>query len=64
MGKYNVEVGSFCTRMVTRHITVSASSEDEAMQKAIDKFIDKEYELGCSSDAGSPQVNSIEEVES
>ena len=61
--KYRIEVGSFCTRMVTRHIMVYAKDETEASQKAINKFIEEEFKLSTASDAGSPQVDFIEVVE-
>ena len=60
--KYRVEVGSFCTRMVTRTITVSANNEEEASTKAIDKFIDKECKLPSYCDFGSPQVDFVEVI--
>ena len=62
MAKYRVEVGSFVTRMVTRHITVNAKNEEEAEQKALDKYYELEMALANSSDAGSPQVDFIEEI--
>ncbi len=61
--KYRCEVGSFCTRMVTRHITVYAQNNDEAAEKAKDKFVEIEMRLPSSSDAGTPQVDSIEEAQ-
>lgn len=57
--KYCVEVGSFCTRLVKRTITVYANDENEAGIKAIDKFKDKEVELPTSIDHGTPQVDSV-----
>lgn len=62
--KYKVEVGSFCTRFIKRNITVNANSEEKAMEKAIDKFKDKEMELANYSDFGTPQADSIEKVSS
>jgi len=62
--KYSVEVGSFCTRLITRKITVSAGDEAEATKKAIDKFIDKEQQLANSNDFGDPKVDFIEEINS
>ncbi len=62
MGKYRVEVGSFVTRMITRHIIVSAKNEDEAREKAIKKYEQIEMALPSSSDTGSPQVDSVIEV--
>ena len=59
--KYRCEVGSFCTRLQVRHITVSANSPDEAEQKAIYKYWELEQAITGSVDAGSPQVDDIEE---
>ncbi len=59
MEKYRVEVGSFVTRLVTRIITVAAGSEDEARQKALEKYEQVEMKLPNSVDAGSPQVDNI-----
>lgn len=61
--KYKCDVGSFCTRFVKRNITVNAKNEDEAAEKAKDKFIKMEFRLRCSSDPGTPQVDCIEEVQ-
>lgn len=62
MRKYRVEVGSFVTRFKTRKITVNAKSEEEAMAKAIDKYFKLEQAVTSSVDAGSPQVDFIEEL--
>jgi len=61
--KYKVEVGSFCTRLITRTITVNAKSEDEARRKAIDEYWKKEQQLANSVDVGEPRVDSINEIE-
>jgi len=61
--KYRVEVGSFCTRMVTRTIMVNANNKEEASTKAIEKFIDKELKLPTYCDFGSPQVDFIDVIE-
>ena len=60
--KYKVEVGSFCTRFVKRNVYVNAKNEEEAAEKAIDRFIDLEMQLDSSNDPGTPQVDSIQEV--
>lgn len=62
MQKYRVEVNSFCTRFIQRHITVNASNEDEAASKAIDKFKDLESKLPSSVDFGEPRAEEIEEI--
>lgn len=62
MRKYRVEVGSFVTRLTTRKITVNAKSEEEAKAKAIDKYFKLEQAVTSSVDAGSPQVDFIEEL--
>ena len=58
--KYKCDVGSFCTRFVSRQLTIYANTEEEAKEKAIDRFVEVEYKRGDASDAGSPQVDSIE----
>lgn len=60
--KYKAEVGSHVTRFVQRSITVYAKDEDEAREKAIDKYIEMEYKLN-SVDAGEPQVDFITEID-
>ena len=62
--KYSVEVGSFCTRLITRKITVSAGDEAEATKKAIDKFISLETKLPASVDYGEPRIDFVEEIDS
>ncbi|QUH21815.1 hypothetical protein [Alkaliphilus sp. B6464] len=62
--KYKVEVGSFCTRFIKRTITVHADNETEATEKAINKYIDAEMQLMNYSDFGTPQVDSVEEINS
>lgn len=59
MEKYRVEVGSFVTRFVGRHFTVTAQNKDEARQKAIEKYKQMEMKLSSSVDSGSPQVDKI-----
>ena len=59
MGKYHVEVGSFATRLVTRKFTITAQSEEEATEKAIDKYVQKEMRLLTSVDVGTPQVDQV-----
>ena len=62
MAKYKVEVGSFCTRLVQRKITVSAKSEEEAAAKAIDKYKMLEADVAASVDCGEPQVDFIDAI--
>lgn len=58
--KYRVEVGSFVTRLVKRTLTVNASSEFEAQERAIEFYRKKEQALSTSVDSGTPTVDSIE----
>lgn len=60
MAKYRVEVGSFVTRFVQRKITVHAGSENDARDKALEKFLEIEAMLPNSNDPGEPQVDDIE----
>lgn len=59
MPKYKVEVGSFCTRLVQRTITVCAKNEEEATIRDIDKYKDLEAGLSTSVDCGEPRVDFI-----
>ena len=61
--KYKVEIGSFCTRMVTRKIIVYADNEVEASEKAIKKYIEMENKLPSSNDAGEPHVDFIDFID-
>lgn len=38
MGKYRVQMGSLVTRLAQRTFVVSAQSEEEAIEKAEDRF--------------------------
>ena len=57
--KYRVTVASFCTRLITRTITVNAKNKVEAANKAIDEYWKKEQQVPSSVDAGEPRVVSI-----
>lgn len=59
MAKYEVEVGGFVTVYRQRKLTVYATNEAEAEQKATDKFVELQSEKG---DCDEGQVNSIVEV--
>ena len=63
MSKYRVECGSLVTRLMTRNFVVSAKSEEEAIEKARNKF---EYE--CSRQkytecGGVINIDNIEQIE-
>lgn len=57
--KYKVEVGSFCTRLVQRKLTVNAKSEEEAAEKAIRLFEKMETEISSSIDSGEPRIDGV-----
>lgn len=59
MQKYKIEVGSFCTRLVQRKLTVNAKNEEEAAEKAILLFEKMEAEIPSSIDSGEPRVDFI-----
>jgi hypothetical protein len=61
--KYKVEVGSFVTRLVSRKLIIHASNEEEAKQKAIDKYIEEESKVISSNDAGEPRVDFIDVID-
>jgi hypothetical protein len=62
--KYKVELGSFCTRLVTRKIIIHAENETEATEKAIDKYMKMEQSIPSSVDFGEPRVDFIDKVNS
>ncbi len=39
MAKYKVQLGSLVTRLMMRNFTVSAKNEEEAIEKAKDRFL-------------------------
>lgn len=58
MAKYKVEVNSFSTRFIQRHLIVYAKDEVEAKEKAVEMYCKKESEAG-SVDPGEPRVDEI-----
>ena len=62
--KYKVELGSFCTRIVSRKIIVYAENETEASEMAIDKYIKIEQKVPSSVDFGEPHVDFIDKLDS
>ena len=63
MSKYLVECGSLVTKLMTRNFVVSAKSEEEAMEKARNRF---QYE--CSRQkytecGGTINIDSIEKID-
>lgn len=60
--RYEVEIGSFYTRLVTRTIFVEATDENDAKSKAIDEFYEIERQMPNSINAGEPHIDIIEEV--
>lgn len=60
--KYKVEVGSFCTRLVQRKLTVNAKNEEEAKEKAIRLFEKMEAEILSSIDSGEPRIDDVEQL--
>lgn len=61
MAKYKVTVGGFVSVFRKRCLTVYASSESEAQEKAVDKFMEIQQSGGCSM-CSEGTVESIEEV--
>lgn len=59
--KYRVECGAFVTVFRSRVFTVSANSEEEAEEKAKDRF----YNVGRVSgwDVDSVEIDDVEEIE-
>ena len=62
MAKYKVEVGGHVTVYRQRTITVSADSEEEAKEKAIDRFTQQITSAPGWHVCGEGHVNSIEQL--
>lgn len=62
MAKYKIEVGGFVTVYRQRVITVYAESDEEAKEKAIDKFVDIQQSGSGSPMCDEGTVNSIERL--
>lgn len=63
MAKYKVHLGSLVTRLMERKIIVSANSEEEAIQKAKDKFYDIAMGQKYTEVGGTINVDDIELME-
>jgi hypothetical protein len=62
MAKFRVQVGGFVSVYRQRTLTVHASMEEEAMEKAVEKFVELQQADGISiCDDGN--VNFIERVD-
>ena len=61
MAKYKVEVGGFVTVFRQRNLIISAENEDEAKEKAIDKFVELQVENGVNM-CNEGTVDSIERL--
>lgn len=62
MAKYKIKMGSLVTKLMRRTFTVSAKSEEEAIQKAEDRF---RYECGrqvYTECGGTINVDFLEEI--
>ncbi|MEL7609511.1 MAG: hypothetical protein AAGU74_08380 [Bacillota bacterium] len=62
MKKYRVELGAFVTRICVRRVTVSANNEEEACQKAEEKYYALEKKLVTSGDIGRINFDFVEEL--
>ena len=61
MAKYKVTVGGFVTVLRKRRLIVYASSESEAQEKAVEKFMEIQQSNGFSM-CSEGTVESVEEV--
>ena len=62
MAKYKVELGSLVTKLRSRTFTVSADSEDEAIEKAKKRFLYECNRQVYTECGGTINVDNIEEV--
>lgn len=61
--KYRVEMGSFVTKLMKREFTVTASSEQEAIEKAEKKFRDaceRQVYTECGETVNCDSIRRIE----
>ena len=62
MAKYKVQLGSLVTKLMERNFTVSANSEDEAIEKAKNRFIYECSRQKYTEVGGTINVDDIELV--
>ncbi len=62
MSKYKVNVGGYVTVYRERTITVSADTQEEAEEKAIDKFVTLQQSGKKWADCSDGTINSIEPI--
>ena len=62
MRKYKVQLGSLVTRLMQRKITVCANSEEEAIEKATEKFYKIAQNQKYTEVGGTVFVDEIEEI--
>lgn len=64
MAKYRVQLVSFVTKLRSRSITVSADSEEEAVERAENRFRRECHNMTIYTDCGDTvNVDSIEKIE-
>lgn len=63
MGKYSVECGSLVTKLMTRNFVVSAKSEEEAIEKARNKFLYECSRQKYTECGGTINIDNIEQIE-
>lgn len=62
MKKYKVQLGSLVTKLMERKFTVSANSEEEAIEKAKNKFIYECSRQRYTEVGGTINVDDVELV--
>lgn len=60
--KYRVTVGAFITHIAHGQFTVSASSEEEAIEKAKDRFYNRQMASPRNNDVGEIIVDDIKVI--
>ena len=63
MAKYKVQLGSLVTRLMERKFVVSAKSEEEAIEKAKDRFLYECSRQKYTEVGGNINVDDVELVE-
>lgn len=64
MAKYQVQLGSFVTKLRSRNITVSANNEEEAIEKAENRFRRECENMTVYTECGDTvNVDSVDKIE-
>lgn len=62
MSKYEIEASAFVETIRTRHMTISANSEEEAIEKAKKRFEKEQYRSHKVTNVGTVEIDSVVEI--